>query len=355
MDEPTLRHHILGALAATLPLATIAACGNNNNNCQSMCCNLPPAQQYTVTYAVCPQVVFDAGSDASDDASGDASDDAAPTDGGSDADAGMQTQCYSSCYEACQAEKPYSQGGMGSCVGDVDGGDGGVRVAQCQILYLCGRRLDGLAPPSSGRSTRLGEALARAAWLEAASIRAFEQLARELRTHGAPVQLVRAARVCARDEARHARMMARLARRHGARVPAVVVEERGVRDLEAIARENAVEGCVGETYGALLAAWPSHRAGDADIRRAMGAIAGDELRHAALGWAVASWVEPRLDAAARARVERARHEAVHNLIRETAREPNAEVAFATGAPSAAHAQRLATAMIDAGVWVTMAA
>src|SRR6185295_13249702 len=123
------------------------------------------------------------------------------------------------------------------------------------------------------------------------SIHAFRRLARELRAHGAPSDLVNAARACARDEARHARTMARLARAHGATIDRVHVEDVGTRDLEAIARENAVEGCVGETYGALLAIWQAEHAADADVRAAMREIAPDEMRHAALAWAVATWAD----------------------------------------------------------------
>src|SRR6185295_19226548 len=130
---------------------------------------------------------------------------------------------------------------------------------------------------------------ARAAWLEAASIHAFRRLVRELRAHGAPDELVLAARSAAKDEARHARLMARLATRFGAKVPRVEWTDRGIRDVEAIARENAVEACVGETYGALAAAWQGEHAPHAEVRDVMRAIAPDELRHAALGWAVDAW------------------------------------------------------------------
>lgn len=42
-------------------------------------------------------------------------------------------------------------------------------------------------------------------------------------------------------------------------------------------------------------------------------IGADEARHAALSWAIAAWAEPRLDPAARARVEAARAEAMAGL------------------------------------------
>ena len=53
-----------------------------------------------------------------------------------------------------------------------------------------------------------------------------------------------------------------------------------MRELEAIAIENAVEGCVRESFGALLATWQAKTAGDARVRAAMKRIARDETRHA---------------------------------------------------------------------------
>ena len=328
MNEPILRSAILGAIAASVPVAvTASGCGNNNNSCQTMCCNLPPAQQYTVTYAQCPAPVLDAGSDAED--AGDAGRAADAGDAGNGSDAAV-TACYGDCSYACEMGKPFNQYGSSMCLGVDGGADGGEVVAQCEILQLCGRRLEGLVEPQNA------DDFAHAAWLEAASIHAFRRLARELEAHGAPEALVRRARACARDEARHARIMARIARRRGARVPAVVIEGKGVRDLESIARENAVEACVGETFGALFAEWHACHAADAELREAMRAIAPDELRHATLGWDVAAWADSKLDAAARERVRSARQRALESLLRETR--------------THMRAHKLTTAMAASGLW-----
>ncbi|MCY1008004.1 hypothetical protein OV079_21085 [Nannocystis pusilla] len=74
-----------------------------------------------------------------------------------------------------------------------------------------------------------------------------------------------------------------------------------VRSLEALARENAVEGCVRETFGALVARYQASVAADEPLRRLFAAIAEDELDHAALAWDVATWLNGQLDEAARAR------------------------------------------------------
>ncbi len=119
-------------------------------------------------------------------------------------------------------------------------------------------------------------------------------------------------------------------------MPRVAALPRAVRDLESIARENAVEGCVGETFGALFAEWHAQNHPDPELRETMQSIAPDELRHAALGWAVAAWAESKLDVAARSRVRTARLQALDTLLTETRRN--------------ARAHHLAHAMVASGVW-----
>jgi phosphoribosylcarboxyaminoimidazole (NCAIR) mutase len=191
----------------------------------------------------------------------------------------------------------------------------------------------------------IGALFAEAARLEAASIPAFRLLARELSAHRAPAALVRAARSAARDEVRHARATAALARRYRA-APArpTLGNPPRRRSLEAIAIENAVEGCVRETYGALVALWQARRAKDPVVAAAMAPIAADETRHAELAWRVAAWAAPRLSRASRRRVDAARARAFADLRAEATRPvPAAQVALA-GLPSAETAARLLEAL-----------
>jgi len=108
-------------------------------------------------------------------------------------------------------------------------------------------------------------------------------------------------------------MMRALARLHGVDPKLPRIGALPVRGLEAIAVENAVEGCVRETFGAVLALWQSRAARDPMIRDAFGVIARDEARHAALAWAVDAWIATKIDADARARVAAARAVAAHEL------------------------------------------
>ena len=109
--------------------------------------------------------------------------------------------------------------------------------------------------------------------------------------------------VTVRDEIRHARETRRLAIAHGATVPPVRVGAPRLRALEEIAVENAAEGCVRETYGAMEAVVQGETAGDRAIGKVMRAIAADEADHADLGWAIDVWARTRLSRAERARLD----------------------------------------------------
>ncbi len=188
----------------------------------------------------------------------------------------------------------------------------------------------------------LGAWFANLAHLEGASIAAFRTLRAELAAHGAPHELVRMAERAARDEVRHTRATARLARRFGGAPKLPKVLRGSLRSLEALAIENAAEGCVRETFGALLARHQAEHAADAEVRAEMARIADDETRHAALAWAVAHWAEGQLDEGARARVRAAREEAVRELRRDAAHPTPAALTETAGLPSA----RVATALLD---------
>lgn len=167
--------------------------------------------------------------------------------------------------------------------------------------------------PAGIETAGLAEPIAAAAWLEGAAVYAFEALERELVAHGAPVGLIARARRAQADEKRHHRAMSALAARFGAAVPPVQVEPIGVRPLIEVALENAVEGCVRETWGAAVAAFQGEQAEDRAVRRTMRAIARDEAHHAALGWDVDAWARAKLPPAQRAALDGARTEASRHI------------------------------------------
>jgi hypothetical protein len=228
------------------------------------------------------------------------------------------------------------------------GATGEILVA-CQYGCLTGRRPAGLVDTSRAERETLGDYFAEIAFLEAASVDAFRVLARELRHHKAPDSLVRAARRAASDEVRHARMATTLARRAGVTPRAPRIEPRSVRTLEAIAIENAAEGCVRETFGALLATHQARAATSADLRRTFARIAKDETRHAALAWRVARWLDGRLDRGARLRVRAARRVAAERLVRAARAESRQPWSDSVGLPGSRLAVKMADGM-HAALW-----
>jgi hypothetical protein len=196
----------------------------------------------------------------------------------------------------------------------------------------------------------LGRHFAESARLEAASVTAFRVLRSELAAHGAPLRLIRAASRAARDEIRHTQMTTRLARRHGAAPLLPAVEKLPIRTLEAIALENAVEGCVRETYGALVAMWQARRARDRGIARAMTRIARDETRHATLSWEVAKWALPHLSQTSREKIDAARRAAIATLRTELLSAPAPELVHDAGMPAVSDALNLLT-QLEQRLWV----
>lgn len=177
-----------------------------------------------------------------------------------------------------------------------DAGD--MVLVQCTNKASCGagRRPPGFEAAAVSGPNALGLWLGQTADFEAASVDAFEILALELDAHGAPKALVRRAQAAAVDEVRHARMMRRLALRHGAKVGLRRKVVSGApRSLRAIALENAVEGCVKEAFAALVATVQADQATDPAVRAAMTKIAHDETRHAALALAVDRFLRSKLD------------------------------------------------------------
>lgn len=200
--------------------------------------------------------------------------------------------------------------------------------------------IDGRRAPSVDGLTAephdLGAWLARAAYGEAASVHAFAQIEQELAAHGAPRTLRRAAQRARRDEARHARLATRLARRHHGSVVRVRARRVPVRDVLELALDNAREGCGRELLGACVAMVLAERASTAELRGFYSAIAGDEIRHAAFSLRLHSWLVSRLDSAGVARVESARREAL-----ESFGPPSEELSATLGFPSRVQLARMA--------------
>jgi rubrerythrin len=209
----------------------------------------------------------------------------------------------------------------------------GAHVSEAFLALCAGRRPSGLTSTSVDlHRNKLGDLLARMAHLEAAGVIAFERLAIELRAHEAPESLSRQAQIAADDERRHATTISDLARERGGEPVEVMTLPFAVRSLFELALENAVEGCIRETYGALVGAYQATRARDLDLRLAMRTIAPEEARHAALAHSVHQWVLSKLDKDERDGLRRAQVAAVFALARECSVPPDAELMDQAGLP-----------------------
>jgi hypothetical protein len=223
--------------------------------------------------------------------------------------------------------------------------DAGLALVNCGVCANGRRPMTFPIPtrPSSQNRGAVAIWFTNVAALEAASVAAFHELRDALRHFGAPRSLLDACNRAALDERRHARSMARLGcvatpplPRHARKAAAP--------SLEALAAHNAREGCVRETYGALVTTVQSARAADTRRRRALHSIARDETRHAALAWRVHAWAMRRLSTTERSRVVEAARDAERALLRELATSPAREVRAKLGVPTADHAVAMALAL-----------
>lgn len=237
---------------------------------------------------------------------------------------------------------------VASCTATVEGSDAPWDLAHdevqidCRAVYLRGTFCTGRRP--QGHREAAIDAVDHGTWfavhahLEAASVAAFEELARWLERRGAPEQLVARCRAAAADEIVHAELMRVPA---GGAVPPCHAE-RGDDALVAVALHNAVEGCVHESFAALVAAHQATRA-----KRARGVfevLAKDELRHGQLAWDLHAWLLPQLSDEERATVERAQLAAFAELPQravESARRTPADLGWPDAARAASMARMFA--------------
>ncbi|NUP07330.1 MAG: hypothetical protein HOW73_14865 [Polyangiaceae bacterium] len=211
-----------------------------------------------------------------------------------------ELDCRQSCYGTCTRISATTA----ECV-EITGG------------HPCGRLVADVPAPRLERSATHVEALAHMFELEAISAVAFLRLARELEALGAPEHLVASARRYADDEERHADLLASMLDAHGAALPVDVdslANDSPNRTLLEIASENAVEGCVRETFGALVARHLATAAPEPELRAFYSSIAADELRHAQWSWDLDAWAHSMLDSADSERVHTLRKGGFDRLL-----------------------------------------
>ena len=188
----------------------------------------------------------------------------------------------------------------------------------------------------------LGRYFAAMAAGEAASSEAFERLAGELVALEMPVKLVARARRAAREEMRHFRLTAALARRFGAAAKRAHVPSQRRRTLLDLAVDNAREGVVRETFGAVAGWWQAQHATERVVRDVMRRIAHDETSHAELSWALDVAARERLTVKERRALDAATAVAVARLERDLDTEVLPELESRAGLPN----RRVTRALFD---------
>lgn len=220
-------------------------------------------------------------------------------------------------------------------------GDLSEEVLNIESSSVCAGRLPPMRSAADARVPGVAGWLARTAWLEAQAVTAFEHLELELRAHGAPTALIDACTAARHDEIRHAARVGEIACDRGIAPPdrdPSDGETGPIRDLRAIALDNAIEGLARETWGAVVAAAQAQRAEDPDVRALFAELAEDEARHAELSRAIYAWIQPRLAPRDRAVVDAAR-DAAWDVLASAEPEP-ADVRAALGLPDAEHARSM---------------
>jgi hypothetical protein len=226
-------------------------------------------------------------------------------------------------YRVCQAMQVCGTCAAGCNLPYLGVDDGGADAGNCGFgttpvtvsCFQAGRRPQGLEAHGGMDRDALARFFSETAWLEAASVVAFERLALELRAFGAPAALVRDCERAAIEEAEHATAVGAIATRYGAELVAPCVDAFRARSLFDLARENVVEGCVKETFAAAVAVVQSLRAGDRDLRQVMKKIATEEASHADLSRRIDLWARTRLGPEEIEALDAAASEAAESLAR----------------------------------------
>lgn len=131
--------------------------------------------------------------------------------------------------------------------------------------------------------------------MEHASIASFARVVLQLMALGAPPDLLRAAHEAALDEIEHARLAFGIATASGAgpigpgKIDAQAMSV-GPVDWSELAAATFRDGCVEETYGAVVAGDLAGEETSPTIRAVLERIARDEERHAELAWRMLAWV-----------------------------------------------------------------
>ncbi len=193
-------------------------------------------------------------------------------------------------------------------------------------------------------SSEMARYFVRAYHAEASSVGAFLQLRAELSHHGAPKKLLDGCIRAAAEEIHHARMMAKLAGEANACLPKLQFGQVPKRSVFELAMDNAVEGCIYESFSALKAQYQSLHATDERILAVMKVIARDETHHAQLAWDIHHFLVAQLSPNEQELIQEAQRKATQKLI-EQAVSDSTRTVTGFGTPPVDLAERFARQII----------
>lgn len=227
--------------------------------------------------------------------------------------AGPMTKANSCCYEAlvCELRGPFC-GGRPFLV------DGVARTAGVESRADWRAMLRPALPTDGRVREQLGQMWLQSALDEHASLASFARFVVQLLALGAPPELMNATHRAMNDEVVHAKLCFGLASAYGERAFGPSSLEPAPADAtgrgDALA-SAVLEGCIGETISAQLAAEGARSCHDPVVRSVLTKLARDEEQHALLAWRFVHWARPQAAAGERADVL----SMVHLTIAETKR------------------------------------
>jgi hypothetical protein len=247
-----------------------------------------------------------------------------------DADGQLTTeQCFAICTDYFTE---YNWGGVieyTSCVddGSDDNGDQSITCGYLLSPYCEGRKHNSIdAHLQVGND--IDSWFVRATQAEIGSVGAFLIMREELRKMGAPKNLISQCLTAAQDEIKHARMMHTVCVSLGQKATAPTIDCVPKRSYFSLAMENAIEGCIHESYAAIQALYQSQHAKTPELRELFTAIATDEIQHAQLSLQIHHWLMSKLTREQQNTILKAQQKSVGQLIEyHTTHEPAAQTSI----------------------------
>lgn len=257
---------------------------------------------------------------------------------------------FESCKALCEAEPgllEFKACSVAPVNRDASAPDREKVIVSCQGIWADCRSVPSVSfgsgrVPEGYRAGVSTAHLSESARLESAAAVAFERLASELEAHHAPRALIEAAKQASEDERRHAALMGAVVMQLGGTYVPYDAPPLRPRPLLDVALENAREGVVNETLGAVLNAHQADHAEGSALRTVYASIAKDELAHARLSIRVHQWLLTQLPSEARVLVTQEMTRAIASARRQF--EANTESEPSLGLPSCTDAQQIVNAL-----------